>query len=78
MNLITDFIILLKISLLDLFFPHIFKEQDVILYTHNKTTITGTILEVDRFAGVYKIKWKELNKTTYQTMYHVDYRSKLA
>ena len=69
---------LCKIAILDLFCSHSFKRYDKIKYTLNGDFVTGTILDIDRFAGVYKIKWNELNKVSFQTIYHIDNKTSLA
>ena len=69
---------LCKIAVLDLFCSHSFKRYDKIKYTLNGDFVTGTILDIDRFAGVYKIKWNELNRISFQKIYHIDNKASLA
>ena len=70
--------ILCKIAILDLFYSHSFKRYDKIKYSLNGEFVTGTILEIDRFAGVYKVKWNELDRVSFQTIYHIDRKAVLA
>ena len=77
-NELKTFYTLCKIAFLDLFCQHSFKKYDKIKYTLNNDYVTGTILDIDRFAGVYKIKWNEINKISFQTIYHIDNKAKLA
>ena len=78
LNEIKTIFTLYKIAILDLFCSHSFKKYDKIKYTLNGDFVTATILEIDRFAGVYKVKWNKLDRVSFQTIYHIDRKAVLA